>query len=554
MQPSTVNRARTRLTIPIAVLAVFAVAAVIAAIVYPTYAYAASPQKAAVTGLTVVDGADAGAINVSWDAHPEAAREYRLTWAPNGQRFKGKNNSKWNAFPTGTSHSITGLDEDTTYKFKVRAKFANPPVSNWSSRVTFTTAEAAETTSPPAQVKDTAVAQDAGDTPVTVSWSASEDATKYQVERKNDPPVANTTVITNIADTSTSYEDDSTDYNTGYRYRVRAGNDAGYGTWSTMARITTKREPGTPEAPNAFTAVEEDAGKIETSWTAPSGTEEITGYRVYRDHIGTSGDSENVIATLGSDITSYADDNIAAESIYIYWVRAYNDTGESPNSRRETVTTMVQSTGVPEAPTRIRTTEDTAGEVVVTWLAPTDGAAATQYRVYRKLIGTSDNDVIATVDAPALTHTDDTVVAEKWYQYQVQGVNEAGDGTMSGTQTIKTRVQTPGVPHAPKRLDATEETAGEVVLTWQAPADGPNPTGYDVYRKTFSGADARIGSTAADVTTYTDDTVAAETWYDYRVRAKNAAGHGSESGVEYIKTQVQTEGVPPPPEETEADQ
>ena len=390
---------------------------------------------------------------------------------------------------------------------------------------------------------------------MTVSWSASEGATKYQVERKNNPPVSGGTVITDIADTSTTHQDSSTEYDTGYIYRVRAGNDAGYGDWSDRARITTNREPGTPEAPGGFAAVEEDAGRIETSWTAPAGSEAVTGYRVYRDNIGTTGDTENVIATLNSDVTAYQDDNsVEAETIYIYWVRAYNDVGPSPKSRRETITTMVQIPNVPEAPTRIRTAEDTPGEVAVTWQAPTGGAAPTQYRVYRNLIGTSNNDVIATVDAPGLTHTDDTVEPEKWYQYQVQGVNEAGDGTMSGTQTIKTRVQTPGVPNAPKRLDATEETAGVVVLTWRAPDSGPDPTGYDVYRKTFSGADALIGSTAADVTMYTDDTVEPETWYDYRVRAKNDAGHGSESGVEYIKTKVQTQDTPPAPEDPEAGQ
>ena len=63
-----------------------------------------------------------------------------------------------------------------------------------------------------------------------------------------------------------------------------------------------------------------------------------------------------------------------------------------------------------------------------------------------------------------------------------------------------------------------------------------------------------IGTTAANVTTYTDDTVEPETWYDYTVRATNAAGNSAEGGMETIKTQVQTEGVPPAPDGTDADQ
>ena len=63
-----------------------------------------------------------------------------------------------------------------------------------------------------------------------------------------------------------------------------------------------------------------------------------------------------------------------------------------------------------------------------------------------------------------------------------------------------------------------------------------------------------IGTTAADVTTSTDDTIEPEIWYDYTVRATNAAGNSAEGGMETIKTKVQTEGAPPAPEDTEADQ
>ena len=97
------------------------------------------------------------------------------------------------------------------------------------------------------------------------------------------------------------------------------------------------------------------------------------------------------------------------------------------------------------------------------------------------------------------------------------------------------------------------------MLTWTAPADGPDLTGYNVYRKKLvekklAWADTLLGSTTADVTTYTDSAVEAETWYDYRVRATNAAGNSSESGLEMILTQAQTDGAPPAPEDTEADQ
>ena len=164
MKPTRMLKERNQLKMPLITLAILMMAAMTAA-ASPAYIQAASPQKAAVTGLTVTDGANAGELNVSWDAHPEGAQEYRQAWTPSGQNFKGKNNTTWNAFPASESHTITGLNEDTTYKFKVRAKFASPPVSRWSQRITFTTAEAeADTPTPPAQVRDAVADQPQGDT------------------------------------------------------------------------------------------------------------------------------------------------------------------------------------------------------------------------------------------------------------------------------------------------------------------------------------------------------------------------------------------------------
>lgn len=67
--------------------------AVLAGATTPTFTLAASPQKAAVTGLTITDGGNggnAGEALVSWDAHPETARVYRLAWAPSEGNFRAR--------------------------------------------------------------------------------------------------------------------------------------------------------------------------------------------------------------------------------------------------------------------------------------------------------------------------------------------------------------------------------------------------------------------------------------------------------------------------------
>ena len=101
------------------------------------------PWKAPVTGLSVSAGDTPGDLNISWTAHPENAEEYRVTWAPSGEDFRPYGQSHWNAYPTGTSHRVTGLEPNTEYKVKVRSRFGDGERSAWTDAVVGSVAGAA---------------------------------------------------------------------------------------------------------------------------------------------------------------------------------------------------------------------------------------------------------------------------------------------------------------------------------------------------------------------------------------------------------------------------
>ena len=104
-----------------------------------TTAWAQSnPQRAAVTGLSATSGSNPGEIDVSWDAHPAGAVDYRVAWKPVGERFRPASDTDWNANPTATGMTIAGLTEGSDYKVKVRARFDSNPRSRWSSVATAT--------------------------------------------------------------------------------------------------------------------------------------------------------------------------------------------------------------------------------------------------------------------------------------------------------------------------------------------------------------------------------------------------------------------------------
>ncbi len=260
-------------------------------------------------------------------------------------------------------------------------------------------------------------------------------ATTYQVERETTSNLSADPVVTDVAAPTTSYEDTDTDYDTEYLYRVRAGNDSGYGEWSELDRITTAREPGTPAAPARVDLSEDDAGSVVITWQDPLRDEDVNGYRVYCKTVATNTDQQ--LGTTNGTTTTYTDDTVAEETWYTYWVVAHNDVGDSPQSTWQSIETKTQTPDVPHAPTGMALSEETAGEVVIAWTAPADGPTPDGYKVYRaNLIGSAA--LIATIVTPAVSYTDTTVEADHWYRYYVKGYNDEGDGTKSRTRFIHT--------------------------------------------------------------------------------------------------------------------
>ncbi len=81
-----------------------------------------------------------------------------------------------------------------------------------------------------------------------------------------------------------------------------------------------------------------------------------------------------------------------------------------------------------------------------------------------------------------------------------------------------------GLPNPPANLSATAPSGTATSLTWTDNSSAE--TGYTVERKTGSGgAYSEIDAVEADVTSYTDTGLDAETAYYYRIRAYNSLGY-----------------------------
>ena len=111
------------------------------------------------------------------------------------------------------------------------------------------------------------------------------------------------------------------------------------------------------------------------------------------------------------------------------------------------------------------------------------------------------------------------------------------------------QAQEGSAPDKPTGLEATA-THDSVTLTWDDPQDD-SITGYVILRR-IPGVDPQghfnelVSNTGTDATTYTDDTVSAETRYTYRIKAINEHGVSERSRWSHID-------VPAAPEAVEGD-
>jgi len=162
----------------------------------------------------------------------------------------------------------------------------------------------------------------AGNTQVTVTWTAATTATSYKIYRSTTEGSQGTLIGSSP---TASYTDGTVVNGTTYYYEVTAVNPAGEGPASTQSAPATPAVPVTlPAAPTAVNVTAANA-QVTVTWTAATGA---TSYNIYRS---TSQRSQGT--NIGSSpTTSYTDGTVVNGTTYYYEVTAVNTTGEGPAS------------------------------------------------------------------------------------------------------------------------------------------------------------------------------------------------------------------------------
>lgn len=191
------------------------------------------------------------------------------------------------------------------------------------------------TTPPAAPTGLTATA--ASSSQINLAWTdASTNEAGFKIERCTGAGCSDFAQIATVGANVTSYSNTGLTASTSYSYRVRAYNGAGDSAYSHVASATTPAAPALPNAPTNLTASAVSKSQINLAWTDNATNED--GFKIERCK-GSTCTNFAQIATVGANVTTFANTGLSKNTTYRYRVRAYNASGNSGYSNIASATT-----------------------------------------------------------------------------------------------------------------------------------------------------------------------------------------------------------------------
>ena len=389
------------------VLAVVLITIAAAAALYIGNAQAQG-SRGALTGLTLTSDAP-GTLTATWDAASPVPTDYRVDWAKSDEDYQSWKVDNGHVYPAAdiTTATITGLEHETDYKIRARARYykgeheENPWGGPWATATITVAGEpeppptpepaeeepvqhppkedpapedpAPKDTTPAAGTIETLTAAD--DTgQLLLTWTApaapNADPTDYHVNwgKSTEDYPADTATDGNAHPTTTTHTLAGLDYDTDYNIRVRArytdgenANSPWNGPWT---ETTAQVKLPLPAAPFIGAIAVTPDGEVLLTWFNSAENDSITSYQVLR---GPDADSLAVIEDdTGSNGTSYTDETPPAGQTHTYAVKARNAAGLSPLSNTVTATVPVAE---PEEEEQLITLQQSSGDTLVSTIS-----------------------------------------------------------------------------------------------------------------------------------------------------------------------------------------
>ena len=453
------------------------------------YTLAATPDV-----NTVTANAD-GSVSITVDTNDNPAATnyyiYVLTSATLGSEYTGSNvYGNWVALTSG-SYTVTGLENGTTYYFKVKAENSeSTPVETVYGDIT------GSVTTIPSTISGAVTVTVTGTTSLSVSWSSSVGATSYDVYYSEDG--ATYTYLKNVSGTSAS--DTGLAPNTGRYYRIFSRSSSGVSTSYAQSSSMVYTYAVTP----ALTLTPQSDGSVLVTIAANSNTSATTYYVEY----GTAYSDTSLTSVSGySDYdtsTSRSISGLDANTVYYFHVKAQN--GDSAETSYSALVNTLTVTATPVISSADPSVSGTTHSVTVTWASLGTGITYNVYRSGTLLVTTSGT-----------SYVDSGLKANKSYSYTVAAVNDGGEGTASSTVSAKTLAEYPNA------VTASDKTASSFTTTLTPSTFLAEAEQYQVTLKTSDGTTVTALSWSSDLS-YQFSGLSSGTQYAVYINVRNSDG------------------------------
>ena len=341
----------------------------------------AAAQVEPPTGLQTSEVSNTS-VKLTWTASTTTVSSYEVsidgnTWVDSGSDLE---------------HTFSGLDPETRYSLRARAKSGNSTsCANAAPQVT--TLPSAP--SAPTGLTKSGISQ----TAITLSWTKSAGATAYKVRKDSSD---SWTTLDDVA----SHTFTGLTANTQYTLEVIASNAGGDSSATSVSARTLVNAPATP---TGLADLGGTHNSITISWSRSTGA---TGYKVQVD--------SGTVATLG-DVATHTFSGLTADTSYTLNVVAFNSGGDSAAASVSARTKLVAP------PVTLGTV--THNSIVINW---TKSTGATAYKARK------DSGDDWTTLGDVATHTFSGLTPNTAYDIEVLASNSHGDsaaGAITGTTT-----------------------------------------------------------------------------------------------------------------------
>ena len=416
---------------------------------------------------------------------------------------------------TATSHTVSGLNNGTTYHFVVTASNAGGESA--------ASGEVSATPQVPAPGVPSAPSLTAGSEQVAATWTAVSGANRYTLYYSQssitDVTASGVTAVPNL--TATSHTVRGLTNGRTYYFVVRASNAGGDSAVSPEASATPQVPmPGVPSAPSLTAG----NAQVAASWTAVSGASRYTLY--YSQSSFTDVTASGVTPVPNLTGTSHTVRELTNGTRYYFRITATNAGGESAASVQVSAMPQVPAPGVPSD----LSLEAGDEQVAATWTAV---SGATGYTLYysstETLAGNLTRSDVNSVPVTGTSHTVSGLTNGTIYYFVLAATNAGGDSAVSREVSATPQV---AAPDTPRELQVRAGN-GQVTATWTASS---RATSYTLYRSESSFAGV-TDLTVAGITrvenitgtSHTVDGLTNGTQYYFVVTAHNPGGRSAVS-------------------------